>query len=198
MKVLNPETIYSRGANDDERRSWTERNWSKLKRWTQALSGFYVPQGYGGLYLETPVGAAIPLTTTWQQITAFDAEITENPKAVNSDKPSASIAILEPGAWFWEFAAVGEISAFTSNSAQTIELASYNVTQATAALIAYHPVPRYSDVMDLALSGMRMVPSAGLNLGDQISLYIRIRTATPAITVNSLEQLELSVFRVGT
>lgn len=182
---------------EESRLEWLLRNFRKLSQW----SGTRVAAGYGGIIISSPITLSPPvtLTTTFQKLTAFDQLVTQDPIGVIQDLANDRIAVTEPGAWVFEFAAVGEITPFTTNQAQTIEVAAYNEDKGTSVIVGYHPVPRYSEVFDVGLAGMRITPSPyGLvDLGDYFSLWIRIRNAAPVITVNTVEDMEISVFRVS-
>lgn len=177
------------------RMEWLVRSFRKISQWSQRV----LLKGHGGLYLSTPTALSPPivLTTTFQKIIGFDMEVNPNPIGVGLDVAASKIQIKEPGVWFFDFAAVGEIVPFSVNQPQTIEVAIYNETKGTSSIVGYHPVPRYSDVFDVSLAGQRTVPGTNFDINDWLSLWIRIRYATPAVTVNTTEDLEISAFKVG-
>lgn len=172
--------------------------WRRLGNGLNWLLNELNPPGYGGLYLTAPIthGTPIVLTTTFQKITGFDASIVDPPKGLTVDLPNDRFRLTERGMWNFNFTAVGEITPFTGNTAQTIEMAVYNETDGVAHLISYHPVPRYSDVFEVSVSGQRKIPFGVFGLGDWVSLWIRQRTATPALVVTVTQELEMSTFRV--
>ena len=185
---------------------WLNRSYRKISDWTSSHLNIeedphpqYVPKGYGGLVLSAPFtpGTPIVLTTSFQKIAGFDQEVVANPVDVEGDIPNDRFRVRQSGSWVFNFNAVGEITPFTGNVAQTIEIAVYNETLALSTLVGFHAVPRYADIFDIPVSGMTDVPVSAIGVDDWISLWVRQRYATPAISITTLIDLEMSCNRVG-
>lgn len=188
-----PELQPRLGAPDKTIMEWLTRSFRKISDWSKTR----VPAGSGSLYLASPVTVNQALTTTFVKLTAFDTEM--DGLGIEVDKANHTMAIKERGRWYWEFRASGVITPFSTNAPQTIEISLYNETQNTSYVIGYFSVPRYSEVFTINTATLKPVPTiqGAYAIGDVVSLWIRQRYATPAITVQTLEELEMSAFRVG-
>lgn len=189
-----PEPQPNVKETDQSKMEWLVRSFRKLSQWSRTR----VPIGHGGMTIAGPVAPAKVLTTTYQKVLAFDKAMPQ--VALTSDLANHRSRIDERGIWFFYFEAAGEITPFSANAPQTIEVAVYNETKGVPYLVGYFSVPRYTDVFAVSAGGQVEIPGPDVNgyeIGDWISLWMRIRYATPAITVTTLEQLELSAFRVG-
>jgi hypothetical protein len=192
----NPELQPRDNAEPRETKEWLVRSFRKISEWSRIV----VKSGYGGIYLSAPTTLTTPvnLTTSFQKILGFDTALPS--QGIEVDLPGDRIRVVDSGKWLLNFSAVGEIVPFSTNVAQTIEVAAYNETKAVSHIVGYHPVPRYTDVFDVSLSGQRPIPfgtPTGTDTGDWVSLWIRQRNATPAITINTLQELEISGSRAG-
>lgn len=193
--IWKPEPQPNAAVDERTKMEWLVRSFRKLSSWSSTR----VNAGYGGLYLSAPTTLSPPivLTTTWQKIVGFDSLITDSPIGMQCDLPNNRVRITEKGIWESSFHAAGEITPFTVNSPQTIESAIYNETTGAVHLISYHPVPRYSDVFEISLTGQREAPGPIVGLNEWMSLWVRARYASPAITITTAEDLEISLFRVS-
>lgn len=190
-----------------DQRTWMEwivRNLEKLSRWTAShLSNAdphpqYALEGYGGIYLSSPVVTIGALTTTPTLIggAAYDSELAPNPVDVIQDTTNGTLTILSKGIWMFSAVVTGEITPNTANSSNTIEVAAYNVTDGVLGdQPVYFTVPRYGETFVNSLSVPFRVTDNEVN--KQFGLAIWIRNASPAITVTQLTGCDLHVIRVA-
>ena len=193
--IWKPELQPNVKEGEARKLEWLVRSFRKLSQRSETVQ----PLGHGGLFLTAPIvlGTPITLTTSFQKITGFESVINENNVGTLLDLSNDRMAVSERGVWDWKFSGVGEITPFTGNVAQTIELAVYNETDLNSLIVGYHAVPRYSDVFSVVLSAQRSSPGPLADTGDFLSLWIRQRAATPVISINAIQELEISATRVA-
>ena len=192
MTIFNPEIIYSRGADEASRRSWLERNFTKVKRYSQAAQAAFVPQGHGGLYLAAPTPITLNLTTSWQKVTGFTNEAADQSIGMEMDLANDRLRLTEPGLWYWSFDYAANFTSFATDG-QKINVGLYDETTGIPLGWGIEAIPRNSDVFHVSRNLLR---TESARVGHWFSLHIRQGVASPTVALTMLDGLELSGFRL--
>ncbi len=182
---------------------WIDRQFRGIGNWTNGHVNIqddphpqYAREGYGGIYLSSPLATTLVLTTSWQVIgsTAYDSELSPSPVEVTQDLTNGEITLNDVGIWTATLLLTADIIPVTANDSNTVELGLYDTVAGTVSDQPFpFTVPRYGESINIGGSVPLRITSS--EVGVPYALAIRARKSTPTITIDEIVGTDFHAIR---